>query len=120
MSKPVVFVFGSNLAGIHGRGSAKEAKLKWGAQLGVGEGPTGRAYAIPTKDKYLRKRTRIEIKASIRTFLSYARTHMEMDFHVVDVGCGAAGYMPHEIAPLFRGTIPSNVHFLGELKELLR
>jgi hypothetical protein len=50
----VVFVFGSNLAGRHGRGAALEAAQKWGAVYGVGEGRTGDSYALPTKDRFIR------------------------------------------------------------------
>lgn len=44
----VIFVFGSNLAGRHGLGAARTALLEYGASYGVGEGRTGRSYAIPT------------------------------------------------------------------------
>ena len=45
-----VFVFGSNPGGVHGAGAAKTARDMFGAQTGVGEGMTGNAYALPTKD----------------------------------------------------------------------
>ena len=45
-----IFVFGSNPQGRHGLGSAKEAKDKFGAIYGQGEGLQGNAYALPTKD----------------------------------------------------------------------
>jgi hypothetical protein len=41
-----VFVFGSNLAGRHGKGAAKYAHEHWGAVYGEGIGRTGNAYAI--------------------------------------------------------------------------
>jgi len=40
------FVFGSNLAGRHGAGAAKQAHDQFGAVYGVGEGPTGQCYAL--------------------------------------------------------------------------
>jgi hypothetical protein len=52
--KQTIFVFGSNLAGRHGAGSALEAKRFHGAEQGIGIGRTGNAYAIPTKDYLLR------------------------------------------------------------------
>ena len=52
-----IFVFGSNQAGRHGKGSALEARRNHGAVYGVGEGPTGNAYAIPTIAQYVRKLT---------------------------------------------------------------
>lgn len=39
-----IFVFGSNLAGRHGRGSAYTAKLHYGAKYGVGVGRTGQTH----------------------------------------------------------------------------
>lgn len=49
-----VFVFGSNLAGRHGKGAALWARQHRGAVYGVGEGYRGNSYAIPTKDEHLR------------------------------------------------------------------
>ena len=45
-----IFVFGSNLAGRHGKGAALWARQHRGAVYGVGVGRTGDSYAIPTKD----------------------------------------------------------------------
>lgn len=50
----LVFVFGSNLAGRHGKGAALIARDCFGARYGAAEGLTGRAYALPTKDAELR------------------------------------------------------------------
>ena len=44
-----IFVFGSNLKGIHGRGAALKAYERFGAILGRGEGMSGNSYVIPTK-----------------------------------------------------------------------
>ena len=49
-----IFVFGSNLAGRHGKGGALTARVHHGAVYGQGEGLQGRSYAIPTKDLDLR------------------------------------------------------------------
>lgn len=49
-----IFVFGSNLAGRHGAGSALEALKKHGAIYGQGVGRQGNSYAIPTNDERLR------------------------------------------------------------------
>ena len=43
-----IFVFGSNLAGMHGGGAARLASLKFGAVWGQGVGLQGQSYAIPT------------------------------------------------------------------------
>ena len=95
------FVFGSNLAGRHGKGAAYTAQRDYGAEFGVGEGPTGRAYAIPTKDENLRTLPLSDIAASIETFKAFAREHPEISFGVTRIGCGLAGYTDADIAPMF-------------------
>ena len=102
-----IFVFGSNLAGIHGAGAALCAKQEHGAQYGVGEGRTGNAYAIPTKDHKIRTRPLADIQVSVNHFLDYAREHPELTFIVTRIGCGLAGYKDTDIAPMF-DTAPSN------------
>lgn len=96
-----VFVFGSNLAGIHGAGAAKFAARWRGAQDGVGEGRTGGAYAIPTKDARLRTLSIADSVAGVGRFLAYAAGHPETAFEVTRVGCGLAGYADADVAPLF-------------------
>lgn len=105
-----IFVFGSNLAGLHGKGAALVAKHMYGAEQGVGQGFTGSSYAIPTKDRWLRSRTLYEIKRSIGEFIAFAKDHPEMKFFVTRVGCGLAGYHDADISYMFRGA-PSNCNF---------
>lgn len=102
MSKPEVFVFGSNLAGRHGKAAALVAKNHYGAETGVGEGPTGMAYAIPTKDSRLRTRSLDDIKVSVDKFIRYATQMPHIRFHVTRIGCGLAGYSDDQIAPMFK------------------
>ena len=96
-----IFVFGSNLAGRHGAGAALVARRSYGAVQGVGEGPRGHTYAIPTKDEQIRTRTLEEIKRSVDTFIMYAGLKPESTFLVTCIGCGLAGYEHHQIAPMF-------------------
>ena len=111
---PMVFVFGSNLAGRHGLGAAKYARDNLGAKYGVGEGPTGECYALPTKDEHIKTRPLEAIEESIVKFLDYARDQKEV-FKVTPIGCGLAGYQVHEIRALFlRHEIPENVVFSKE------
>lgn len=105
----VVFVFGSNLAGRHGAGSAKEAVRNHGARYGIGHGRTGNAYAIPTKDRNLQPLDLLSIRLYVAKFLTYATEHPDDTFNVVKIGCGLAGFKEHEISPMFRGA-PSNVN----------
>lgn len=113
MSK-MIFVFGSNLAGRHGLGAAKYAREHYGAIYGVGEGPIGQSYAIPTKDENLNVRPLSCIEDSIVRFLSYAAQSSDV-FKVTPIGCGLAGYKIPEIRAIFlRHTISDNVVFSKE------
>ena len=108
MSK--IFVFGSNLAGRHGKGAALEAHRKWGAEYGVGYGRTGQSYAIPTKDYYLKTLPLKSIEEFIIAFIGYAEEHPDDEFLLTPVGCGLAGYKQTQIKPLFeKYKRPSNV-----------
>ena len=102
-----IFVFGSNIAGRHGKGAALAARLEHGAVYGVGVGRTGNAYAIPTKDAQLRVMPLEDIRAHVRAFIEYAAAHPDLSFKVTRIGCGLAGYRDDEIAPLFAGA-PDN------------
>ncbi len=104
----LIFVFGSNLAGRHGKGAAQVARDRFGARYGVGEGLTGRSYAVPTKDLRLRTLPLIDIQAHVERFLEFARENPELTFIVTAVGCGLAGHDPKDMASLFRAA-PENV-----------
>lgn len=98
----MIFVFGSNLAGRHGKGAALYARKNHAAQYGVGVGHTGNSYAIPTKDRQLRVLPLEEVKKHIREFIAYAKEHPELTFGVTKVGCGLAGFSESQIAPGFK------------------
>lgn len=105
----MIFVFGSNLAGRHGKGAALVARRTHGAVYGVGVGHTGNSYAIPTKDAHIRTLPLIVIAGHILDFIEYARDNPYLEFNVTRIGCGLAGYADSEVAPLFRDA-PSNCH----------
>jgi hypothetical protein len=102
-----IFVFGSNLAGRHGKGAALHARRYRGAIYGQGAGLQGESYAIPTKDANLRTLALEEIQRHVDGFKSFVGSHPEMTFQVTPVGCGLAGYSPGQIAPMFKGA-PAN------------
>ena len=95
-----VFVFGSNLAGQHGGGAARAAYDHFGAIWGQGVGMQGQSYAIPTMHG-----GPAEIKPYVDEFIEYAKQHPEKKFLVTPIGCGIAGFLPEEIAPLFKNAI---------------
>ncbi len=113
-----IFVFGSNLAGRHGKGAALHARNKKGAIYGQGVGLQGESYAIPTKDKNLKKLPLMIIKEFVQEFLYYAKINENLIFEVTPIGCGLAGYKYDDIAPMFRNS-PKNVILPEEFKKVL-
>lgn len=103
----MIFVFGSNLAGRHGKGAALTARFQHGAIYGQGYGRQGNSFAIPTKDHQLRTLPLDRIKEYIEKFLNYARAIEAETFNVTRIGCGYAGYKDEQIAPMFKSA-PSN------------
>lgn len=99
-----VFCFGSNELGSHGAGAAKTARC-FGAVWGVGFGPKGRTFAIPTKDWNIKTLPLKEIGFYVTRFIEYAKNRSYHKFLVTKIGMGLAGYSLEEIAPLFKCAI---------------
>lgn len=97
---PKVFVFGSNLAGIHGKGAALVAAQQHGAINGIGYGRMGSCFAIPTKFTPSVTLDLPVINHYVNCFLDYVETSDSL-FEVTPIGCGLAGYKPEQIAPMF-------------------
>lgn len=95
-----VFVFGSNLAGMHGGGAARAAYTHFGAVWGQGVGLQGQSYAIPTMHGGVE-----EIKPYVDDFVAFAVAHPELFFFVTRIGCGIAGFTDAQMAPLFAGAL---------------
>lgn len=110
-----IFVFGSNLKGIHGSGSAKFAKDHYRAQLGVGEGLTGESYALPTCTAPGTPDSLENIGAAMDRFIEFAEANPDMDFLLTAVGCGIAGYYPEAIIGSTDKTFPDNVYLQAKL-----
>ncbi len=91
-----IFVFGSNLKGMHLGGAARIAMDEFGAILGQGVGLQGQCYAIPTMQGGTET-----IKPYVDEFINFAKEHTEYHFLVTEIGCGIAGFTPNDIAPLF-------------------
>lgn len=104
-----IFVFGSNLAGRHGKGSALEALKHHGAIYGQGKGLQGNSYGIPTKNRSLKRLPLKQIKMHVEEFLRFAIDHPEYEFNVVAVGCGLAGFSSKTMSAMF-ANYPKNVN----------
>lgn len=121
-----IFVFGSNLSGVHGAGAANYA-WKWRqAERGVGVGMTGQCYALPTKGEYIPKSKLAEFEPiswericeEADRFLAYAMANPELTFQLTRVGCGLAHYTDQEMALLFQRAL-KNVLLPGVWRVLL-
>lgn len=107
----MIFVFGSNEGGYHGAGAARTAREQYDAEMGVPFGPTGRAFAIPTKDSNIRKTLPLlTINLYVEAFLAYAKMAYAVNFQVTCIGCGLAGLKHQDIAPMFADA-PDNCYF---------
>lgn len=107
-----IFVFGSNLQGMHGGGAARMAYRKFGAAWGKGTGLHGQSYAIPTMHGGVET-----IRPYVEEFIAFARTHKELTFLVTPIGCGIAGFKAEDIAPLFKDAIAEENIILPESFE---
>jgi hypothetical protein len=95
-----IFVFGSNLKGLHGGGAARLAYERFGAIWGQGVGLQGSCYGIPTMHGGVDA-----IKPYVDEFIEFAQNHTEYTFLVTKIGCGIAGFKEEEIAPLFADAV---------------
>lgn len=95
-----IFVFGSNLAGMHAGGAARTAVENFGAIWGQGVGLQGQSYAIPTMQGGVEI-----IRPYVDEFITFAIQHSELRFYVTPIGCGIAGFTPADIAPLFKNAV---------------
>ena len=94
-----IFVFGSNLRGLHEYGAARMAYEKYGAIMGQGVGLQGQSYAIPTMQGGVDT-----IKPYVDEFIDFAKKHQENKFIITRIGCDIAGFTDSEISPLFEET----------------
>ena len=91
-----IFVFGSNLKGVHGGGAAYIAYRKFAAIMGQGVGLQGQSYGIPTMQGGVDT-----IRPYVDEFIEFAKQHPNNTFLVTRIGCGIAGFSDEDISPLF-------------------
>lgn len=95
-----VFVFGTNPEGEHKSMAAKLAVERFGAKIGEGEGLCGQSYAIP-----VHKHNTKEMAQAVLRFVGFAKSHPDLAFFVLPIGCGAAGMDVNTVAPMFRHAV---------------
>ena len=96
-----IFVFGSNLAGRHGAGAAKQAHDQFGAEYGVGEGMTGQSYAFPTLGRQLQQLPSWMLCSARDRLYATCAAYPSNEFLLTKVGCGLAGYGDEYMRSLF-------------------
>lgn len=101
---PPVFVFGSNLAGIHGSGTAVFAKRFRGYPQFTGEGHVGSAYGIPIKDKTIKTLPLEVIADKVDRFVATIPTlaELEQGIQITRVGSGRGGIPDRTMALMFK------------------
>jgi hypothetical protein len=115
LAEDEIFVFGSNLEGMHGGGAALLAYERFGAVWGQGTGLQGSSYGIPTMHGGIDA-----IAPYVDEFIAFAREHRELDFLVTEIGCGIAGFTAEEMAPLFRAALEvNNIYLPARFIEVL-
>lgn len=103
MSAKVIFVFGSNTEGRHGKGAAKEALDYWGAKYGQARGLQGNSYAIVTKSLKLGKRsvTLKSIESQVERLNRVVLQNPDCVFIISPLGTSLAGFTVDEIKGIF-------------------
>jgi len=96
-----VFVFGSNLAGRHGKGAALFALKERGAIYGQGIGLQGDSYAIPTKDRGFKTLPLYHIDGFWKDFCKHALCSNRA-FEITPFGTGLAGLPKDDIWKMIR------------------
>ena len=107
----MIFVFGSNLLGIHGAGSALEARKRgFPSGLGVGYHSASQCYAFPTCFRPGQPLDTRKITHYAAQLLEFAKMHPEIQFQLTRVGCGYAGFDDMTMACMFLSA-PPNILF---------
>lgn len=91
-----IYVFGSNVDGIHDKGDALIAYKYFGAVMGQNSGLQGQSYAIPTMNGDIEK-----MKPYIQDFFELAGEWDQTMFYVTRIGCDIPGITDRDMAPLF-------------------
>lgn len=117
MNDNLIFVFGSNTEGRHGKGAALYARQHYGAKNGQSSGLQGNSYAIITKNlnpsfgKYGRRSIPLlQIKKQLLELSEFAYVNPHITFIMTKIGTNNAGYTNNEIKAVM-GSIkwPANV-----------
>lgn len=110
-----IIVVGTNLAGKHLGGAARQAHNDFGLVWGVGEGLYGKTYAFPTLTEDFGKRAIASLQESVRKLYQCCNDNQDKQFLLTPVGTGIAGYAVNEMKALFTNP-PTNLVLPEEFK----
>jgi hypothetical protein len=102
LSPGEIIVVGTNEFGFHAAGAAAYANKNFGLRWGIGEGLSGKTYALPTMEGIA-----AFAQAAVK-FQMYAELSPDLTFLLTKVGCGIAGYPEKYVKDLFADA-PANV-----------
>lgn len=124
------FVFGSNTAGRHGAGAAKDAVTFFGALERIGMGEVGQSYALPTVDydgrgdfaTNARPVSGAAFVHALGALVEWAIDHPTTDYIMTDVGTGLAGIDAALVTEAWRslGDLPPNLVLTPAQRRLVR
>jgi hypothetical protein len=103
-----IIVVGTNMAGAHGGGAARQAAEQFGLREGFFEGLCGQTYAFPTLNADYTQRTERQIMQSRYHLVVCANRNRKKKFLLTKVGCGIAGFSEEYMKGFFWG-MPKNV-----------
>lgn len=111
LEKNQIFVFGSNLSGMHLAGAAKQAMDNFGTIWYKAEGLAGRSYAFPTLNEKLEKRSFVDLVKSTKRLYKCAQDNPNKEFLLTAIGTGIAGYEEWFMERIFNqaGEMPKNI-----------
>lgn len=113
-----VFVFASNINGIHNTDIAKKAVSKYGAKEGCGLGPHRNSFAIPILDDKLKILDLDSIKSNIDQFKLFAEVCPIKKFYISSITKGIDETISRTIIQFFIGS-PNNCIFPKDWNDIL-
>lgn len=105
-----VFVFGTDTKGSQKYGAAGIAAKRFGAQVGVVEGPTGNCYALPTRGFSMNA-----FSMAVERLLQHIKDNPKQIYLITPAGCGHAGFDVNKVAELFKELLPNKNVMLPEM-----
>ncbi|MBK8959312.1 MAG: hypothetical protein IPM80_12975 [Proteobacteria bacterium] len=113
-----VHVFGTDQAGRHDLPGAAFAARAHGAAIGVANGPSGNAYAIPFRGVECQLLPLKMLGVYIKELIEYAAARKDQTFQIMRFACGTNAYDDAQLAVLF-ATAPGNCLLPGVWQRCL-